>query len=60
LSEKGDSLTTSAGKTQEVPNLSRQEQADIQKLREEMLSDDEMLPVLLWDFLNEDDKSWIW
>lgn len=60
MSEKGDSLTTSIGKTQEVPNLSRQEQADIQKLSEEMLSDDEMLPLLLWDFLNEDDKNWIW
>ncbi|MBU3551420.1 hypothetical protein [Polynucleobacter sp. MWH-Berg-3C6] len=53
-------MTTSIGKTQEVPNLSRQEQADIQKLSEEMLSDDEMLPLLLWDFLNEDDKNWIW
>jgi hypothetical protein len=53
-------LAISSGKTKEVPNLSQQDQVHHEKLNEERQSDDEILPLPLWDFLNEDDKNWVW
>ena len=43
-----------------APSMPKHDQIDHEKLNEEVPSDDEMLPLLLWDFLNEDDKNWVW
>ena len=53
-------MTQVTAETSGASILPKQDQVDHEKLNEEWQSDDEILPLPLWDFLNEDDKNWVW